>query len=145
MPTVKASRTINAPRQEVFEVTAHIERYSQVVPAIIDVEFLSDQKTGAGTRFRETRQMGKRSASTVLEVTEYKRPEMVRIVSDEGGTIWDTVYTYESVAGGTDLTMTMDVRPYKLLAKLMTPFITRVVGKAVEGDMDAVKSYCEQS
>ena len=47
----------------------------------------------AETRFRETRVMKGREASTVLEVTEYESPRRIRLVSDEGGTIWDTVFT----------------------------------------------------
>ncbi len=143
MRKVEAHRTIRAAREEVFAVTAHIERYAEIIPNITDVEFLSEQKTGAGTRFKETRQIGKRSGTTELEVTEYQPPEMVRIVSDQGGTIWDTTYTYQPSDGGTELTMIMDIRPYKLLAKLTTPLIYKMISKAIESDMDAVKEHCE--
>lgn len=143
MKNIEASRTILAPREAVFEVTAHIENYAEVIPNITGVEYLSDQKTGVGARFKETRQMGKRSGTTELEVTEYDPPERVRLVSDQGGTIWDTVYTYEPTEAGTKLTMVMDIRPYKLAARLVTPFVYKVVSKAVESDMDAVKQHCE--
>lgn len=143
MQKVEARRLIRAPREEVFDVTAHIERYADIIPNITKVEFLSEQKTGAGTRFKETRRIGKRSGSTELEVTEYRRPEMVRLVSDQGGTIWDTTYTYEQVDGGTDLTMIMDIRPYKLMAKLTTRLVHKMVSRAIESDMDAVKAHCE--
>ncbi|MGI9595814.1 MAG: SRPBCC family protein [Acidimicrobiales bacterium] len=113
------------------------------MPAITNVEFLSEQKTGVGTSFKETRLMGKRSGTTELEVTEYQDPETVRLVSDQGGTIWDTTYTYAPSDGGTDLTMIMDIRPYKLLARLTIPFIYKMVAKAIESDMDAVKEHCE--
>ncbi len=39
--------------------------------------------------------------------------------------------------------MTMDAKPYKLMAKVITPFITGIVNKAVQKDMDAITAYCE--
>ncbi|MGH1491634.1 MAG: SRPBCC family protein [Acidimicrobiales bacterium] len=143
MRTIEVTRTILAPREAVFDVTAHIERFAEVIPHITNVEFLTSSKTGVGTRFIETRTMGKRVASSTLEVTEYEPPESIRLVSDEGGTIWDTRFTYEPSDGGTDLTMIMEIRPHTLLARLMTPFIKRFVAKAVESDIEAVKQHCE--
>lgn len=143
MREVKVQRTIRAPREEVFEVTAHIEHYAEVIPGITGVEFLSDQRTGEGTVFRETRRMGKRSATTELEVTGYDPPKMTRIVSDEGGTIWDTIYTYAPTEDGTELTMVMEIRPHTFLARLTAPIAQRMVTKAIEADMDAVKAHCE--
>jgi len=97
----------------------------------------------AETRFRETRVMKGREASTVLEVTEYESPRRIRLVSDEGGTIWDTVFTVAENESGSTLTMVMDARPHKFLARIMTPLMHRMVAKAIESDMDAVKEYCE--
>ncbi len=115
------------------------------MPNIVSVEFLTEQRKGVGTRFRETRLMGKRKASTELEVTEYVENERIRLVSDQGGTIWDTVFTVQSApAGGVELKMVMDANAYKLAAKLFNPLIKRMIAKFIEKDMDAVKSYCEQ-
>ena len=44
----------------------------------------------------------------------------------------------------TTLELTMDARPYKLSAKIVTPMLKNALQKAVEKDMDAVKAYCEQ-
>ena len=111
----------------------------------MNVEFLTEQRKGVGTRFRETRLMGKRKGSAELEVTEYVENERIRLVSDQGGTIWDTVFTVQPAAeGGVELKMVMDANAYKLLAKLLNPLIKGVIAKFIEKDMDAVKSYCEQ-
>ena len=77
----------------VFRTVAHVEQFSQAVPGILRVEFLSEVKSGVGARFRETRMMMGREASTELEVTEYVENERVRIVSEAGGALWDTVFT----------------------------------------------------
>ena len=90
---VTVTRRIDAPADVVFRAVAHIEQFSQAVPGILRVEFLSDVKSGVGARFRETRMMMGREASTELEVTEYVENERVRIVSEAGGALWDTVFT----------------------------------------------------
>ena len=144
MGRTTVTRTIKAPVESVFKTVAHIDNFSKVVPDIVKVEFLSEQKSGVGARFRETRRMGKREASTVLEVTEYVENEHVRLVSDQGGTIWDSVFTTKPNSDGTvELKMVMDANAYKLFAKVVTPLIKGVVRRAIEKDLDAVKAHCE--
>lgn len=143
MTTTTRSVIIGAPVERVFDAVAHSDRFSDAVPSIRDVEFLSDTRRGVGTRFKETREMNGRVASTVLEVTEYEENERVRLISDAGGTIWDTLFTTEPSNGGTELAMVMEARPHTLLARISTPMIKGMVAKAIEADLDAVKEYCE--
>lgn len=145
MSTITRSITIDAPVDRVFDTVAHIESFSDAVPAIEDVEFLSEQHRGVGTRFKETRKVNGRTGSTVLEVTEYVENEKVRIVSDAGGTIWDTVFTTRPVDGGTELGMFMDARPHTIVARITTPMIKGMVAKGIVSDLDAVKDHCEGS
>lgn len=144
MSTTTVTRTIRASQESVFDAIAHIENFSKIVPAITNVEFLTEQKSGVGTRFKETRLMGKREGSSTLEVTEYDAPQRVRMVSDQGGTIWDTVFTVEpSSDGQVELVVVMEANAYKLFAKLINPLIKGMIKKFIESDMDAVKAHCE--
>ena len=136
-------RTVAAPVDTVFRTVADISHFSRAIPHIVNVEFLSGVRSGVGTRFRETRRTNGREMSTELEVTEYAESEHVRIVSDAGGTIWDTVFAVAVSGGQTELTMTMDARPYRWHAKLTVPFVLRMIRTAIEKDMDAVKTFCE--
>lgn len=144
MTRTTVERTINAPIDVVFDTVANISQFSQAIPHIVKVEILSDVQSGVGTRFRETRLMKGKEATTELEVTEYVENERVRIVADSHGTVWDTLFTVEAQDGATLLTMRMDARAYKLLPKLINPFVAGSIKKAIESDMDAVKVYCEQ-
>ena len=144
MANVTVTRRIDAPADVVFRVVAHVEQFSQAVPGILRVEFLSEVKSGVGARFRETRMMMGREASTELEVTEYVENERVRIVSEAGGALWDTVFSVAADGGGTELKMVMDARPQTLSARMTVLLIIGTVQKAVEEDMDAVKSFCER-
>ena len=144
MARVVVTKSIAAPPQKVFETVAHIEEFSQVVPEITKIEFLTEQRTGVGTRFRETRLMKGKEASTELEVAEYDPPQRVRIVADSHGTVWDTVFHVTPTETGAELEMVMDANAYKLLPKLMNPFICGMIKKFIEADMDAVKEHCEK-
>lgn len=143
MKQITITHHIKAPLEKVFDVIAHIDNYQNAVPHITKVEFLSETKRGVGAKFRETRNMKGREVSSTIEVTEYNPNELVRFVSDEGGTIWDTLFTTTASDNGTAMTMQMEARPYKLFAKLITPLIMGMIGKAVEKDMLALKEYCE--
>jgi len=146
MGRTTVSRTIQAPIETVFDAVAHIENFSKAVPHITKVEFLSDTRSGVGTRFRETRLMGSREASTELEVTEYVPNDHVRLVTDQAGTVWDTVFTVRPAdAGAVELTMVMDANAHRLMAKIMNPLIKGMIRRHIEKDMDAVKAYCEQN
>ena len=135
---------IDAPVETVFDTVAHIQNYAKAVPHIVKTELLGDVESGVGMRFRETRRMGKREATTELEVTEYVPNERVRMVADAGGAIWDSIFSVRARPGGTTMTLEMDARPYKLLPKLMIPLFAPFMRKAVDKDMAAVKAYCEQ-
>jgi len=145
MKQFTSERTIDAGIDEVFDVVAHIENFQKALPHITKFEYLTEQSRGAGTRFRETRIMRGREATTELEVREYEPPRTVRMVSDAGGTVWDTVFRLSGEGSTTRLHMEMDAIPHKLIAKLSLPLMGRVVAKAIESDMDGVMAYCERS
>jgi hypothetical protein len=141
----QVARTIQAPQQLVWDTVSNIDNYSTAIPEIVNVEFLSEQRVGVGTRFRETRQMGKREGQSDLEVTEYSAPDHIRLVSDQGGVIWDTIYTVRDLGeGATELKLEMDSRPYRLVPKFILPIVLLMIKKFVEKDMDRVKEYCEE-
>lgn len=55
MTRFTATRSINARIDLVFKTISDINNFSKSIPDVINVEFLSDVKSGVGTRFRETR------------------------------------------------------------------------------------------
>ena len=140
---VCCTRLIKAPIEKVFQTLARIEEFSKAVPHITKVEFLTESHYGVGTRFRETRVMNGKDASTELEVTELVENEHVRMVSDAGGTIWDTVFRVKQKGDSVEMNMRMDAIPHNFPAKVICPMILGMVGNFVEKDMDSVKEFCE--
>lgn len=143
MTRTTITRIIDAPIDIVFNTVADISQFTEAIPHIVNVEFLTESKTGIGTRFRETRVMKGKEVATELEVTEYVENDRVRMVADSHGTVWDSLFTVNSENGQTSLTLTMDARAYKFLPRLMNPLIKGMIAKAVAMDMDMVKEYCE--
>ena len=137
------ARTIDAPLETVFESVADIRNYSEVIPDIQSYEFLSEQQVGVGTRFRETRLMGKREASTVLEVTEYELNQHVRMVTDSHGAIWDSVFRVHPEGQQTRLELEMESRPHKLSARILNVLFHPIIKRAVAKDLDQVKLHLE--
>lgn len=145
MKPILISLSIAAPLERVFQTVSDVRNFSNAVPHIANVEFISDHQVGEGTRFLETRVMNGREQTVELEVAEYVDNDRVRMISDAGGTVWDTLFTVSEVSTNVTLEMRMDIKPHSLLARFMTPLIRRMVVKAVESDLDAVKEFCESN
>jgi len=143
MTRLVVTRRIGTDTETVFDTVANIDNYRKAVPGITKVEFLSEQRTGARVRIRETRRQGNVEATEELEVTEYVPNDRVRIVSDTRGTVWTTIFRVEPDGAGTTLTVTLDVDAYRLLPRLLYPLVMGAIRKAIERDLDAVKAYCE--
>ncbi|MFK8113150.1 MAG: SRPBCC family protein [Rubripirellula sp.] len=144
MGQISVTKVIQAPPAIVFQAIADVPNLSNAVPYIKEIEILSDTQSGVGTRFRETRVMHGKEYITVLEVTEYSQDDHVRMVADEGGTVWDSLFQLIPRGDGTRLEMTMESRPYKWTSKIVTPLIQSIVQRGVEVNMDCVKKYCEE-
>ena len=140
---VSSEITIAASPEQVFQVVALPENFSAAIPDIQAVEFLSEQRSGVGAKFRETRLMNGREAASVLEITELSENEFVRIVTEAGGAVWDSVFRLRGADETTELTLEMEAKPVNIGGHLMTPMLLGMIRKAIAKDMEAVKAYCE--
>ncbi len=143
MKPVKVTCDIDAPVERVFETVADISNFSNAIPDIVNVEFVSDIRRGVGARFKETRVMNGRRATTELEVTEFVENERVRLVSDTGGAIWDSVFTVSPAGAGTRLDLVMEIEPQKLSARVAIPMMLPLMRSTLARDMESVKKFCE--
>lgn len=145
MTTITVRRAIDAPADQVFATASDIERFPDANPDVLAVEFVTEQRSGAGTRFRETRRHGNKQMVTELEVTEYDpAARRVRMVTDMGGTVWDTIFEVRETAAGSEVVATMDCRAHKLMAKLLNPLLQPLFRRGMERHFDAFQAYCER-
>lgn len=149
MARVKIFTTIEAPIELVFDTIAHIENFAKALPQLIGYEFLTDQKTGLGTRFIETRESVGKETRTEFEVTEYVPNERVRLTTDTNGTVWDTLFTVttrtDRLKGEvTDLRVVMNAKAYEWGPRLLNPIMRKMFKSAIGNDMDNVRGYCQR-
>ncbi len=134
---------IDAPIDLVFETISTPEKFMEAVPHIKSIEFLTKQRSGPGTRFKETRLMGKREASTVLQIMDQEKNSHIRMVSKAGGTTWDSTFSTEAEEDGVQLRLVMTAVPSNFLARMSIRMIKGMLEKSLKKDMLAVKEYCE--
>ena len=144
MSEIVITRMIEAPPDRVFSTVADIRNYANAVPAITEVDILTEQETGVGTRFRESRWMKNREVTTELEVTEYVENERVRLIADSHGAVWDSVFTVRPAQGGTELVLTMESRAAGFIPRALNWLMSGMYRKALGQEMDAVKTFCEE-
>lgn len=142
MTRVTVGGPIDASPEVVFDAVTNIERLPEINEDVVRIEFLGEQKSGVGTRFRETRRMGKREMDTDLEVTEYVPHERARMVTDSHGTVWDTVFTVRAEGDGAHLEIAMDARPHKLMTKVMTPLMKPMFRKGMQKYLGVLAEHC---
>ena len=143
MPGIEIQRTIKSPPKKVFDVVAHLDVFAEAIPSISWAECLTEIERGVGCRYEVARMIGGRERSTVFEVVEYEPVDYVRIISDIAGATWDASFTLEKDGKGTGLTWRLDPKPASMKARLAIPLLIGTVERALEPEMDAIKSYCE--
>ena len=141
-----AERAIRAEPERVFRVMADPEEFNRAIPDGREVEYLNEVRGGVGMQFRAWRMNRGKKMGFDQEVTEFVPGQRVRMVNVTHGTVWDGVFAVRREGGGRDavLTLTMDARTRNPLARLMNRLIARMVQRALEKDLDAVKAYCER-
>ncbi len=144
MPKIVVTEQIESSPPAVFDAVANLENLPTAIPMIQRIEFLGDQKSGVGTRFRETRLMGKSEHITELEVTELVENEHVRMVSDTHGTVWDSVFTVKPDGESTTLEIAMDARGHRMFARAMNFLLQGLFKKGLQSHIAAVKEHCER-
>ena len=143
---VRLSKSINAPIEKVFDVFSDIGQIENRISGITKIEILSDVKSGAGTRWRETRVMFGREATEEMEISALEANKSYDVVAESRGMKYHTQYTFSPQGDGTQVEMVFSGQAVSLVAKMMTPLAYLMKGtihKAMDKDMDELKAVCE--
>lgn len=143
MTRVCVERRVAAPPQIVFDAVANVANLPDTNPDIVKVRFLTERRSGVGTRFVETRSMNGKEIETELEIRESDDRSRIRFVADSHGTVWDTLFTVVPEAGGSILQIAMDARAHKLLPKLMNPILKGLFKRGMLRHIEKFAAYCD--
>ncbi|MDK2973525.1 MAG: hypothetical protein PWP23_3280 [Candidatus Sumerlaeota bacterium] len=147
MARLTLTRSVAAPREEVFAVFTDLEGCTERIDSISKVELLTPGPFGAGTRWRETRVMYGKERAEILEVTEYDPPAGYTVACASCGSLYTTVFRFEEDGAATRVTMEFVSRPMTFMARVLSVMMAPMMGamrKALESDLDALKHAAEK-
>ena len=129
MATIKVSREIAAPVEDVFALFTDIEHGAAHVSGIKGVEMMTFGEFRLGTKWGETREVLGRLDDAVMEITAFERNRSYTITHHKAGVRVDTVFTFEPAAGGTRVTIEFALNPQGLPLALLSPLEWAIAGK----------------
>lgn len=146
MKPIVVTADIAADPDRVYATIVDIERLPETSPDTVSVTFVTEQRSGPGTRFRETRAMGKRSQEFDLELRECDATaRTARFVSDHEGTSWDTSMVVTPVGDGCHVAFTMDAFTDSKMKSFVFGLMRGMFRKGMDKQVRALKAYCEAS
>lgn len=147
MPRLRVTNKISAPVEDVFTLFTDVENAAERVTAIKEIEMMSTGPFNLGTRWIETREMLGRLDDAQMEITSYERNKTYTVTHHKGGVRIDTVFTFEPVASGTNVSIEFELNSQGLPPGLLSPLEWAVGGKvrhALSDDLDDLKQSVEQ-
>jgi uncharacterized protein YndB with AHSA1/START domain len=147
MATVRVSRDINAPVEEVFDLFTDIERGADRVKAIKKVEMMTFGPLRLGSKWNETREVLGRLDDAQMEITAYEQNRSYTITHHKGGVRIDTAFSFEPIPAGTRVNVEFALNPHGLPPALLAPLEWAMAGKVQEvlaGDLQDLKTSVER-
>lgn len=134
MVQVTGSVRIAAPRERVFDTVADSRNEPSFNPAMTEVELLSPEPVGLGTRFRA--RMGRTGMDMHVELTEYDRPHRLGSLTTSSMMATSGTLTFTEDADATVMAWDWNVRPrgwFRVLGPLVGPLGRRMEHKIWTG------------
>lgn len=146
MKPVTVTDLIAADPDSVFATIVDVESIPLTSPDTVTVEFLTEQRSGAGTSFRETRKMGRQKEQQFdLELVECDpATRTARFVNETHGTIWDTEMSVVPEGGGSRVEFTMAAYTDSKVQGFIFSLMSGVFRKAMNRQVQGLKAHCEK-
>jgi carbon monoxide dehydrogenase subunit G len=152
MAKVKVSTDVNAPVEQVFALFTDIEHAAEHVSGIKEIEVNSTGPFNLGYQWTETREVNGRLDDATMEITAFERNHTYTITHHKGGVLGsgvriDTVFTFEPVPAGTNVSIEFDLHPEGLPPGLLLPLdwaIRSKVRHTLSDDLNDLKASIEK-
>ena len=122
-------------------------RLSECGAAIKEIKMTSTGPLNLGTRWIETRKVLGRMDDAEMEITSFERNRTYTITHHKGGLRIDTMFTFDPVPAGTNVSIEFELDGQGLPPGLLSPLEWAVGGKirhALSDDLDHLKRSVEQ-
>ena len=152
MAKVKVSTEVKAPVERVFELFTDIEHAAGRVSGIKEIEVLSPGSFDLGYRWTETREVMGRLDDATMEITSFEQNRGYTVTHYKGGVLGsgvriDTVFTFEPVPAGTNVSIEFELHPEGLPPALLLPLEWAIGGKVrhvLSDDLEDLKASIEK-
>jgi carbon monoxide dehydrogenase subunit G len=136
---------IDAHIDEVWKEAADLPSHAEWMADAESIEFLSDQRSGVGTRMRVATKVGPLRTNDLMEVTEWSEGRSIG-VKHSGVVTGEGRFDLSSVAGGTRFSWTEDLTFPILLGGPVTAFFAKpVLGWIWKRNLTGLKQRLERS
>ena len=132
MASFSATEWIAVPPQIIFDFMIEPANSHKVMHNVTNNEWITDDPVGVGSRFRETRMMNGKEATSEIEITTYEPPHRYAATSTMSGITATYHYTLSPEREGTCIDLTAEVSGSGV-KKLMVPIVVGVMKKQ-DGD-----------
>lgn len=136
---------VEAPAEIVFVKASDIEGSPVHQPKIKRIEVLTQGPVGIGTRWNETRAMGKKEATVTLEITEFDPPRSYTVECDSAGTHYTTTMSIETAGDASTLRAKVQAKPGGFLAGLLAKMVMGMMRKEIHEDLLCIKRASEKA
>ena len=127
MAQITVSHDIAADPAAVWSIVVDIDNWVDTIEAIETIERLDDSEGfGLGTKWRETRIMFGKSATEVMEVTEFEEGVRYATFAESHGSKYHSEIRVDPTDSGSRLTMGFRGEPQSTLAKIADATIGRL-------------------
>jgi uncharacterized membrane protein len=139
---VEVRVSIQRPVEEVFAYVIAVESMPDWRGDVAEAVQLTDGPFGVGTRIRAGSRFLGRPLGIVVEVTELEPGARFAYRPVSGPLRTHNVYTFESTAGGTQITLTDEIELSGLLG-LLEPAMARLVRRQYQANLTRLKTILE--
>lgn len=144
------SRHVDADPDAVWDVLTDIPDAHRTLSGVISVEILTPGPYQPGFRWRETRKMFGIKATEEMMVVQAEPPGATRIVAENGGTEYTTIFTVTAEETGSTLRMRFGAETRhapavsRVVMALMGGIAERSTRKTMEQDLADIAAEAER-
>lgn len=138
----EVSTMIRQPIEKVFEYVTNVEHHAQWQTATLEDKILSEGPLGMGTTIHHVGKFLGRRIENTSEVTEYEPNTNFAYKTVSGSLPVEMRYRFESVEGGTRLTLTAGGETGRFF-KLAEPIVARSAKRLLDEDLIRLKNILE--
>ncbi|MBA4291528.1 hypothetical protein C0431_01015 [bacterium] len=143
MKNISVTSTIDKPRETVFAAFTDFDQLARVLHSATEVTFVTPEKTGLGTKWVQVTQEGEETSSGTHHIIELTQNQSFTMVSLDSISKETMSFTFADQGQATQVDFRMEGIPISGLAKLASPFLSKLIKKAMQEDLDRMKAHIE--